>query len=147
MMKSLRHRILLVLLGLCCVTGHAASSIVVVVPAHSEVEKLSREDVTNIFLGRLRQYPNGVAAYPIDQPAAVPEKAAFYRLLVNKEIAEINAYWARLIFSGRTSPPQQARSSDDAVDLLMGNPKAITYLERSKVDRRLKIVLDLGTTP
>lgn len=145
-MKSIKNVfciLLLLLSGLC----HAGGNIVVVVPAHSEVDKLTRDEVINIFLGRLRQFPNGAAAYPLDLPAGQIEKAHFYRLLVNKDLSEINAYWARLIFSGRTSPPQLARSNEDVIEQLTANPNAISYLERGKVDRRVKIVLDLGVVP
>jgi ABC-type phosphate transport system substrate-binding protein len=120
----------------------AAADLVVVVNTGSGVERLSRDEVINIFLGRYRQFPSGLAALPIDQPAEQPLKAQFYRQLVNKDLAEINAYWARLIFSGKTSPPRQAASPAEVVAWLAHNRGAIGYVERGMVDARLRIVME-----
>ncbi|MDP2785559.1 MAG: hypothetical protein Q8O38_13340 [Sulfurimicrobium sp.] len=120
----------------------AVAELVVVANAGSGVERLSRDEVINIFLGRYRQLPSGLAALPIDQPAEQPLKAQFYRKLVNKDLAEINAYWARLIFSGKTSPPRQAASAAEVMAWLVRTPGAIGYVERGMVDARLRIVME-----
>jgi ABC-type phosphate transport system substrate-binding protein len=114
---------------------------VVVVNAASAVKQLSQDEVINIFLGRYRRLPSGEAALPIDQPESSALRAEFYRKLVNKDLNEINAYWARLIFSGRTSPPVQADSSAEVITLLTASVSSIAYLERSQVDKRFRIVL------
>ena len=122
----------------------AQAQLVVVIYPKSGVDKLSRAEVTNIFLGRFRQLPGGVAAQPVDLPASQGEKAGFYRALVNKELPEINAYWARLVFSGRTSPPRQGLGNEDVLRYVATTPGGIGYLERSKVDSRVRIVLELN---
>ncbi|MDP2963835.1 MAG: hypothetical protein Q8N54_13840 [Sulfurimicrobium sp.] len=138
------HRQLPALLALLALlaTFHAVAEPVVVVNASSGIERLSRDEVINIFLGRYRQFPSGLAALPIDQPAGHPLKAQFYHKLVNKDLAEINAYWARLIFSGRTSPPRQATSEMEVVEWLVRNRGAIGYVDHSKVDARLKVIME-----
>jgi ABC-type phosphate transport system substrate-binding protein len=122
--------------------GMALADVVVVTQAQSGVERLSTNDVTDIFLGRYRKLPSGSRAAPIDQPAGSNLKSEFYRLLVNKDLSEINAYWARLIFSGKTSPPLQAASNAEVLGLLTSVPGAIAYIERKQVDARFRIVLD-----
>jgi ABC-type phosphate transport system substrate-binding protein len=122
----------------------ALADVVVVTSAQSGVERLSPNDVTDIFLGRYRKLPSGESAVPIDQPAGSSLKAAFYRQLVNKEPAEINAYWARLYFSGKTSPPLQAASPAEVLSLLASTPGAIAYIERKQLDARFRVVLDLA---
>jgi hypothetical protein len=126
----------------------ASAELVVVINAGSGIERLSRDEVINIFLGRYRQLPSGIAALPVDHPPASPMKAQFYRKLVNKDIAEINTYWARLTFSGKTSPPRQAASAAEVLDYLASTRGAIGYIEREKLDERarderIKIVLEL----
>ena len=141
-MLGLLLRFLVLLLPL--LSGVAsAESIVVVVNPGSGVETLSRNEVINIFLGSFRQLPSGIVASPIDLPQTHPARAEFYRLLVGKNPSEINTYWARLIFSGKTRPPIQAERVEDAIALVQGSVGTITYLERSKVSGRLKIVFEL----
>lgn len=131
------------LLMLALLTGGAAQADpVVVVPARLGVEKLSHEEVTNIFMGRFRALPSGAPALPIDQPSGSPLRTLFYQRLVNKDPASINAYWSRLHFSGKATPPLQVDSEAQVIQQLLTRPGAIAYVERSRVDARLRIVFE-----
>lgn len=121
----------------------ARAELVVVVNAQSSVEQLSKTQVVNIFLGHSRELPNGVTANPVDLPFGLPEKAAFYQLLVNKDLDQIAAYWSRLVFAGSTSPPMQATSLLDALHYVAAHRGAVAYMDRRNVDSRVKIVLSL----
>mgnify|MGYP000123093648 CR=1 FL=1 len=139
-MNILRQLFVIAMFGfLCC--GAARADVVVVVDAKSGVERLTQDEVINIYMGRHRKLPSGMTALPIDQPLAGGLRAEFYRKLVDKDLADINAYWARLYFSGKTRPPLQAGSASEVLSLVTGNPGGIGYLERSQVDARVKIVL------
>lgn len=103
------------LLALLLLSLAARADLVVVVNADNPTPALSREEVIHIFLGRYRQFPSGQGAEPYDQPTDSPERNLFYERLVGKSQAQINAYWARLTFTGRTRPPpgrQQPGSTD-----------------------------------
>jgi len=121
--------------------AHAGAILVVVVNPASGVETLTREDVINIFLGRYRRLPSGILAQPIDQPTGQAAKALFYKLLVNKDLADINSYWSRLIFSGKTKPPWQAHDSREVVKWVSTLSGAIAYMPLDQVDAQCKIVL------
>ena len=138
-MTQLTLLILVLLMGL---GASVNAEPVVVVNAASAVKQLSQDEVINIFLGRYRRLPTGESAIPIDQPEGSPLRADFYRRLVNKDLNEINAYWSRLIFSGRTSPPVQAANLADVMYLLNSSASSIGYLDRSQVDKRFRIVLE-----
>lgn len=115
---------------------------VVVMAARQASERLSREEVTNIFLGRYRALATGLPAQPIDQPPASPLRGAFYQLLVNKDAASINAYWSRLHFSGKATPPLQASEESEVIQQLLNVPGAIAYVDRKQVDERMRIVFE-----
>jgi len=138
-MKALLTTFFIVLTSLG--TGVMAEP-VVVVNAESSTPALSQAQVIDIFLGRYRSFPNGGTATPIDQPESSALKADFYRKLVNKELNDINAYWARLIFSGRTSPPLQAANTMDVPALLARQAGGVAYMERNQVDKRFRIVME-----
>lgn len=121
-----------------------SEDMVVVANSQSGINKLSRDEVINIYLGRFRQLSSGVAAQPVDLPPAHADKARFYRLLVNKELAEINAYWSRLIFSGRTTPPRAVKGQEELLNFIRTTPGAIGYVDRAKIDDRVLLVYELG---
>lgn len=140
-MGALKPFLFLSAMGLV-IPSYAVSDVVVVVDAKSGIERLSREDVINIFLGRHRTLPNGSVAVPVDQPLVGGARSEFYRKLVDKDLSEINAYWARLVFSGKTSPPLQASSASEVLAQVVKSPGGIGYMDRSQVDARVKVVLE-----
>ena len=73
-----------------------------------------------------------------------PLRASFYRRLLGREIAEINAYWARLQFSGRTQPPLRVSDSAAAVARVAEDPQAIAFVDVVPDDPRVRVVLRLG---
>lgn len=117
-----------------------SESLVLVVHPDSGVDQLTRREVVNIFMGRHRQLPSGIAALPLD---LAPEREVFYRLLTDKTLAEINAYWARLIFSGRTTPPRLSHSAAEILDLVSNNRGTIGYIRRADLDDRVKAIVEL----
>ncbi|MBP8163652.1 MAG: hypothetical protein KAX89_08760 [Propionivibrio sp.] len=139
----------LLLLGLLAFgpLASAWADLVVVTNPKSGIDRMSREEVVFVFLGRWRQLPSGIAAVPIDLPIDSPERAAFYRQLVSKSPSEIKAYWSRLMFSGGARPPISPDSREEQIRILASTPGAIGYLDRSAVDNRMKIVFDFSLPP
>lgn len=121
----------------------AADNIVVIVNQNIGVNKMSRDDVIDIFLGRSRQLPSGVTALPLDLPSTSLEREQFYSQLTGKSMSEINAYWARLIFSGRASPPSLAHSQEEAMQMVADNRNAMGYVAKSKVTPSVRIIFEL----
>jgi len=141
----MKRMLMLVLLAtsLASVRASDSSSIAVIVNPASGVERLTREEVIDIFLGRYRKLPSGRVALPIDVAENGTERARFYQLLVKKNPAEMSSYWARLVFSGQTSPPFQVPDAQTALDLVRSNPNAIAYVDRAQVTPQVKVVLEI----
>jgi ABC-type phosphate transport system substrate-binding protein len=135
----------MLLLALAALPGHAndTAGIVVIVNPQSGVDKLTRDEIIDIFLGRYRKLPGGKVALPIDVAEASTERARFYRLLVKKSPAEMSSYWARLVFSGQTSPPFQVPDAKTALELVQSSPNAIAYVDRASVTANVKVVFEL----
>ena len=111
------------------------AEVVVVAGPQSQVSQLSREQVVNIFMGGYRKLPDGTFARPIDLDAEAATRRSFYRHLLDKSLEEINAYWARLVFSGRTTPPEVAKDIGELLDRLSRDPRAIGYVDRQQLAR------------
>ena len=142
-MKRIACLLLLVALSVGFAHADESADIVVIVNPGSGVERLTRNEVIDIFLGRYRKLPSGRVALPIDVSEPGTERARFYQLLVNKSTAEIGSYWARLVFSGQTSPPFQVADAKTAVELVQKNLNAIAYVDRSSVNEHVRVVLEI----
>lgn len=120
-----------------------AQTLVVIVHPSVGVQHLSRREALDIFMGRYRSFPSGASALPIDLDVSSEERRQFYILLAHKEPADMSSYWARLTFSGKISPPFSVSTAHMAVDIVANNPNAIAYVDRSAVDSRVRIVLEI----
>lgn len=119
-----------------------ADELVLIANPASGIDRLSRDQAVNLYMGRFKRLPSGITALPLDLAGA---RQAFYQLLVNKRLAEINSYWARLVFSGRGSPPRRVESVDEMLDIVASNSGAIGYVPHQAVDDRVRVVTLLGS--
>lgn len=144
-MKIRRFLCCLATLCLCAGARHARADLVVVTSEKTGIGTLRKEDVINIYLGRYRRLANGMVALPVDMDESSVIRQDFYWLLVRKTPAEINAYWARLVFSGQTMPPAVFRTRAAVVAQVLKTPGTIGYLHQDsadKLDNRLVVVFE-----
>jgi ABC-type phosphate transport system substrate-binding protein len=141
----MRQRIAIgvLLLALSLGVSAGSSEIVVVVAADCPVERLSRTQLADIYLGRINRFPNGARVLPIDQTERSPAHDRFYQRYLDRSPAQINAHWSRQVFTGRGRPPHAVPNGAAVADSVADNPNAIGYLAREHVDARLR-VLRLG---
>ena len=128
-------------LVLSLAAGTAAAEVVAVVSARSAVTSLSRNQVADIFLGKAARFPDGSPAVPIDQAEGAAARDEFYLSVAGKSAAQLNAHWSKIIFTGRGQPPREVANGAAVKKLLLENPAAIGYIERSLVDGGLRVVL------
>jgi hypothetical protein len=121
----------------------ARAELVVIVNVDRDIDYLSHEEVVNIFMGRYRKLAEGISLQPLDIKGDAPERRDFYAKLLDKSLAEINAYWARLIFSGRTSPPLALTNQSEVIERIAHDSNAIGYVERKNLNAQVKIVFTL----
>jgi ABC-type phosphate transport system substrate-binding protein len=137
-------KILILLISLLFTTMAWAGDWVVIVHPNSGVAQLSKGEVINIFMGRYRKFPSGQSVMPLDVLYPVAGREQFYRGLLNKELAEVDSYWARLKFSGQVTPPIGVDSSDAVIQMVASNINYIAYCDRSKVTDKVKVIFDFN---
>ena len=127
--------------ALCAPMAHA--DFYLVVPAANPQTTLTQKEAVDLFMGRNRAFRNGDPAQVYDLPRDTTVHADFYQRLTGIGPAQVNSYWARLLFSGQTMPPQQVADENTMVEALKRNPKAIGWLQKEPVDRQLRVLLVL----
>ena len=121
----------------------ALAETVVIVHPDNPITSLTRDQVVDIYLGKKLNFPGANPAFPIDLPPDSPVRSDFYRKLVDKSVAQVNAYWARLLFTGRATPPKVLTSGKSVVKSVSENRDAIAYIGSEELDKRVKIIFRL----
>jgi len=117
------------------------AEVLVVTGANSPPVTLSKEQISDIFLGKITSLPDGHRVAPIDQPESNPLRNEFYLKVANKSAAQAKALWAKLYFTGRGEPPHEAKNDDDIKKIVNSTRGAIGYIDQSAVDKSVKVLL------
>ncbi|MCH4292961.1 hypothetical protein MJ923_01420 [Shewanella sp. 3B26] len=136
-MKLLTH---IMIAWLVAAPARGDDSLYVVVNAGSKVEQLSHHELVDIFMGRYDTFPNGDEVTVFDNASDEALREEFYRQLVDRSLAQVSAYWARLQFSGRVTQPQEVDSDEALAEKMQSTPSGITFVRGSELNQSLKVV-------
>jgi len=139
MMLSMGFAGLALTLGLSI--GVARADVVAVVSSKSPITALTKNQIVDIFLGKRSLFPDGTSAIPIDQVEGSATRDAFYVRFAGMSPAQVQAFWSRIIFTGRGQPPRSVATGVETKNLLASNPNAIGYVEERLVDSSLRVVV------
>ncbi|MCL2917915.1 hypothetical protein [Shewanella litorisediminis] len=118
----------------------ADDALYVVVNATNGIERLSHHEVVDIFMGRDSTFPDGKDVTVFDNSSDIDTRALFYRQLVNRSLAQVSSYWARLQFSARVTQPRKIDQSSTLLELMNRTPSGITFVRSADLDPALKVV-------
>ncbi len=144
MPRPSRHLTLPLVLLLALRSAAARADVVVIAGAASPLELRDAAEVARIFLGKSEVTAGGALVVALDQPEGAPARTEFYRQFTGKTPAQVRAYWARLIFTGKGQPPRQLDAASTA-KALAANPRAIAYVDRAAVPSGTRIVFPAPT--
>ena len=132
---------------LCCLftvfslSDSVTAEVVVVVNSSAKIATATPEQVANIFLGKSNKLSGDFKVVPVDQEEGELPRDEFYKTIVKKDASQLNAYWSRLIFTGKGQPPKVVLDDDEVIELVGSNPEAIGYVSSDAVDTSVKVIL------
>lgn len=124
-------------------SAHAAEIAVVVNP-NNPVSVMTAREVSDLYLGRSRSFvldDQKIPAAVYEQPQDSTLRESFFRALNGMNLKQLNAYWARLRFSGEVLPPMVLPDSRLVLDAVSRNRGGIGYIDAALVDTSVKVVL------
>ena len=105
-----------------------AAGFVVIVNAGNPATEIKKMDAMRMFMKKMRAWPGGVSAEPVDQKDASPVRKEFLSVVMGKDAAAMNAYWQSQLFVGRTTPPPVKGSDADVIAFVAASKGAIGYV-------------------
>jgi ABC-type phosphate transport system substrate-binding protein len=131
-------RTALVGLSLMCAAAQAlAIEIVVVVNPKNPATRMFSEQASQFFLGKSTMF------VPLDQAEKSPIRAEFYLKISGKDISQVKAAWAKIVFTGKGVAPIEMHSTAEVKKAIVADLNAIGYIEKSAVDDSVKVILTL----
>ncbi len=109
----------------------------------SPIKSLSVSQVMSLYTGRADSAFDTFSAVPLDQPNGSELRRAFYFSVTGQSETQINAFWARLAFSGRALPPRPMNDSAAIVKRVAGDIHAIGYVAKEAVTKDVTVICDI----
>lgn len=131
-------KITLISIFLMCSTSIFANIAVIVHPSNSI--NLSKEEISRIFLGKQKTFKDGDSAIPIAQSENSEIYTYFNTKVTNKSNSQLKAYWSKLVFTGKGSPPKKVDNNQEVLNLISSNPSLIGYVDSESVTDKVKVV-------
>lgn len=114
---------------------------VAVIVHPSNNNQLDEATISKIFLGREKSFADGQSVVPLALADGAPASAAFNDAVLKKSSSQLKAYWSKLVFTGKGTPPKEIGSDEEMLKLVSTNPSVIGYVDASKVDASVKVAL------
>lgn len=136
-MKILNTKMLLVATTLFASVAQAEIAVVV---HPSNAANLDASSLSRIFLGKMKSFPGGGQAVPVNQPEGSSATSEFNSKVLKKSGSQLKAYWSKLVFTGKGTPPKAIGSDAEVISLISTNPSLIGYVDASAVTGDVKVV-------
>ncbi|KUM55237.1 phosphate ABC transporter substrate-binding protein [Rheinheimera sp. EpRS3] len=128
-----------VLLLAALLSGAAVADIAVVVnPANANA--VSADDLNRLFLGRASSFADGSKATPLNMAEGTAARDEFDSKVLNRSAAQLKAYWSKLVFTGKGTPPKELADDAAVKAAVAADSGAIGYISSGSVDSSVKVV-------
>ncbi|WP_394128087.1 hypothetical protein [Vibrio hepatarius] len=124
-------------------TPYSAAGLFVVVSEQSQINVFEVSDIADVYLGRSKVLDSLYINQVIDRKGELRRR--FFMSVTQMRESQVNAYWAKLKFSGSMRAPEQVEADSSVFEKLLANPQAIGYTsERPAVNSGIKVVLEIN---
>ncbi len=104
------------------------AEILVIVNAGSGIESMTPAQVSAIALGRNVTLPSGAQLRIVEQSTTRFIFHDFHRQITGMSRVQLNAYWARLIFSGTAKAPRRLDDDAAVIAAVSADPGLMGYV-------------------
>jgi ABC-type phosphate transport system substrate-binding protein len=135
---KLKAGMVIQVMALCALSAPALAELVIVVNPQNPATRMFPSQAAQFFLG------GSVLFVPVEQAENSPIRAEFYKKVLEKEPAQVQAIWSKIVFTGKGKPPKEFKNSEEVKKAVAENVKAIGYIEKSAVDDTVKVIATIN---
>ena len=116
---------------------------VVVIVHPSNNNSFTKEEIESLFMVKKSSFADGSKASAYYLSADDVARHQFDEKVLGKSSSQLKAYWSKLVFTGKGTPPPELSNSSDAVAKVAGDASAIAYVDKAAVKEGVKVVFTL----
>ena len=120
--------------------SQSAFADVAVIVHPSNTDALDNGSISRIFIGKAKSFPGGGQAVPINQAEGGAVTNEFNDTVLKKSASQLKAYWSKLVFTGKGTPPTEVANDSEVIKLISANPSLIGYVDSAAVDSSVKVI-------
>jgi ABC-type phosphate transport system substrate-binding protein len=135
--KLMRPRVAYLAAALMMCLPAYADVVVIVHPSNQAT--MTDMNIREIFLGNVRNFPDGARAIPVLQVEG-PTVEEFHTQVLRKKPYDVRRTWARHVFTSGAQPPHTLNSDDEVLNFVSSTPGAIGFVDADKANASVKVV-------
>ena len=113
-----------------------------VVHVSNPVARLTRTQVSQIFLRKALLWDNRQPVLPVDQAPDSPVRRSFTKEVHRRTVASVQTYWQQETFAGRGVAPPERTSDANVLAYIRRFPNAIGYVHAdARLGNDIKVVI------
>ncbi len=123
-------------------TSSIYADIVIVANSLNDTQSMTKQQLRSIFLGqRIKWDDNQRIKVAIQHKTDLHKK--FVRSFTQKNLSQFEAWWKRMIFTGKGLPPKGFESEEKLIEYIVKTEGAIGYISsQSKTDNLKTIIVE-----
>ena len=120
----------------------AYAEIAIIANKASPLTVVKASDIQRVYLGKTQKI-DGTAVTPINQTKNTSLSDSFNKVVLNKSGNQVKAYWSKLIFTGKGTPPQELNNDIEVINAVRNDANAIGYIDANLADDSVNVILTL----
>jgi ABC-type phosphate transport system substrate-binding protein len=108
--------------------GEGNSMYRIIVNAQNSVDSLDRRFVADIYLKKVKHWPEDGTIQPVDLRPDSATRRFFSEDVLARSVMGVKSYWQRLIFSGTDVPPPELKSEQEVIRYVSQHAESIGYV-------------------
>jgi ABC-type phosphate transport system substrate-binding protein len=138
-MKKIISKMVGALFLLTASTAALAEYAVIVHPDNGS--NISKEDVERLFMAKVKSFPDGSLAIPINQIESAASRQKFESDVLGKTSNQLKAHWSKMVFTGKAVPLKEMSNDAEVIELVSKNPSTIGYVDKASVNGNVKVLI------
>lgn len=132
---------LIIFCGLMLMGSVQAGIVIISHPANTN--SITAEELQRLYTGKSSSFANGDSVLPLNLSDGNALRASFDEKALGRSSSQIKAYWSKLVFTGKGTPPKEVENEAEMLKLVSSNPNILGYVSSGADTSGVKVLLNI----